>query len=112
MDISKLTIEQAREIAAMFNLVDSDTIGRWQVGRNYLIRTVTMTVTGKLVHVSKHELTLVDAAWIAETGRYADALVSCSFSEVEPYPDGKDVFVGRGAIVDAVQIDTLPRVQK
>lgn len=79
-------------------------------GTNYLIRTVTMTVTGRLTHIDDHELVLEDAAWIADTGRFADALKSSEFYEVEPfkYP----AIVGRGAIVDATMIDTLPTEQK
>ena len=90
----------------------SEQTGPWQIGENYLIRTVTMTLTGQLSYVGEHELGLTDAAWIADTGRYANAVASGSFSEVEPYPDGKVVIVGRGAVIDAVTIDfDLPRTQ-
>jgi hypothetical protein len=54
---------------------------------------------------------LEDAAWIADTGRFADALKSGKFNEVEPFPDGQ-VIVGRGAIIDAIQISVTPREQK
>ena len=37
----------------------------WQIGKNYLIRTVTMIDTGRLVGITDHELVLEDAAWIA-----------------------------------------------
>ena len=84
----------------------------WKVGKNYLVRTVTMIDTGRLVSFDDHELVLADAAWIADTGRWADALKSSDFSEVEPFPDGREVIINRGAIVDAVEIDTLPRKQK
>ena len=83
----------------------------WQIGKNYLVRTVTMIDTGRLVEVTDHELVLEDAAWIADTGRFADALASSSFSEVEPFPDGQ-VIIGRGSVIDAVQIASLPRKQK
>jgi hypothetical protein len=86
--------------------------GLWEIGQTYLIRTVTMTLTGLLVHVSEHELGLTYAAWIADTGRYADAVATGSFAEVEPYPDGRTVIVGRGAVIDAVIVDfDLPREQ-
>jgi hypothetical protein len=83
----------------------------WQIGQHYLIRTVTMIDTGRLVAVTPHELVLEDAAWIADTGRFAQALQSESFSEVEPFPDGR-LIIGRGAIVDAVQITKAQRQQK
>ena len=85
--------------------------GIWELGANYLIRTVTMIDTGRLVAVTDHELVLEDAAWIADSGRFADALLSGEFNEVEPFPEGQ-VIVGRGAIIDAVKIPKLSRVQK
>ena len=84
----------------------------YEIGANYLVRTVTMTYTGKLVDVGQHELVLEDAAWIADSGRWAQAVEKGTFSEVEPYPDGRRVIVGRGALVDAVVINyPLPRKQ-
>ena len=83
----------------------------WEIGKNYLIRTVTMIDTGRLVAVTEHELVLEDAAWIADTGRFADALKKSVFNEVEPFPDGR-IIVGRGAVIDDVVIGKLPREQK
>ena len=88
-----------------------ETVGAWEVGKNYLIRTVTMINTGKLVAVTEQEIVLEQAAWIADTGRFANALKTGKFDEVEPFPDGK-VIVGRGAVIDAVEIKELPREQK
>lgn len=87
----------------------------WVLGANYQIRTVTMTLTGMLHYVGDKELVLHDAAWIADTGRFAQAVADPkaeSYSEVEPFPAGKSVIVGRGSIIDAVQIGFLPRNQK
>ena len=83
----------------------------YEIGATYLIRTATMIDTGVVVEVTSQEIVLKDAAWIASTGRFADALKSCEFNEVEPFPDGK-VIVGRGAVIDAVQIAKAPRTQK
>ena len=115
MNIDDLTIGQARELANMFAEKCERSDGAhncWERGKNYLIRTVTMTLTGRLIAVGDKELGLKEAAWIADTGRFADAVKSCEFNEVEPYPDDRVIIVGRGAIVDAVQIDKLPRKQK
>jgi hypothetical protein len=113
--INDLTLGQIRELQA--TLLGTPAIGNasdspYAVGKNYLIRTVTMALTGRIVRVGPQELVITDAAWIADTGRYAAAIVSCNFAEVEPYPDGAEVIVGRGAVVDAVQIATLPRTVK
>ncbi len=81
MDIEQLTIGEARQIAKMFHpdpLLQVDAItGRvsllaeehpWEIGKIYLIRTVTMIDTGRLVAVTPQELVLEDAAWIAGYG--------------------------------------------
>lgn len=81
----------------------------WTVGDTYLIRTVTMIDTGVLVSMDDHEIILKDAAWIADTGRFHEALKSCRFAEVEPFPDGL-VAIGRGSIIDAVRIDKAQRI--
>lgn len=83
----------------------------YKIGSTYLIRTVTMFDTGVLVAVHEHELVLKDAAWIADTGRFSDALKKTEFNEVEPFPDG-EVVIGRGSIIDAVVISKAPRERK
>jgi hypothetical protein len=85
----------------------------YTIGKNYFIRTVTMIYTGKLVEVTGSDLIIADAAWIADTGRFAQAIATGIFSEVEPYPDGVLVNVNRGAIVDSCAVTwELPRTQK
>lgn len=85
----------------------------WCVGKQYIVRTVTHYTTGRLVAVDQHELLFVDAAWIADTVRYADTISTGQLNEVEPYPDGLPVIVGRGSIVDATEWrHPLPRKQK
>lgn len=83
----------------------------WELGEYYLIRTVTMINTGKVVQVTTQEIVLEDAAWIADTGRFADAIKSLNFNEVEPWPDGR-VIIGRWSIVDGCKIRKFNRSQK
>ena len=83
----------------------------WKIGANYLIRTATMIDAGKLVAVTEHELVLEDASWVADTGRFGRALETGTFNEVEMFPAGQ-VIVGRGSLIDAVQIVTLPTKTK
>ena len=73
----------------------------WVVGKCYFIRTVTYHVTGRLASVGPHELVLDDAAWVADSGRFADAFRTGSLSEVEPFPG--QIIVGRAAVVDACE---------
>jgi len=92
-------------------LLEVDHTGPWKIGQKYLIRTVTMTLTGRLIEVHPGELLLEHAAWIADTGRFADAVRDGSYSEVEPFIG--HVIVGRGAVIDATAIThDLPTVQK
>jgi hypothetical protein len=116
MDISKLTIGEAREIAALFGKASSctSTVSHpFEVGENYFIRTVTHHFTGKLVEVYPGELILEKAAWIADDGRFAEAVSKGAFSEVEPFPEDARVIVNRASLVDAVKIGfKLPVSQK
>src|SRR3990167_3501968 len=102
MNIEDLTLKQIREIASLVPGTTARDDSAWRIGANYLIRTVTMIDTGRLVAVTEHELVLEDAAWIADTGRFAQAVEKAEFGEVEPFPAGR-VIVGRGAVVDAVE---------
>jgi hypothetical protein len=83
----------------------------WVIGRNYFIRTVTYHYTGKLLSINEKEITLGGAAWIADSGRFQQAVATCSFDEVELFPIGRSVLIGRGAIVDAVELQTIPTSQ-
>lgn len=90
----------------------------YAVWNKVFIRTVTSFYTGQIVGVDEHCVHLVDAAWIAETGRFADAMARgfeglSPAPEIEPYPDGRVVSVSRGAIVSACEWPhPLPRVQR
>ena len=82
------------------------------IGRNIIIRTVTMTYTGKLERVYPKELVLSRAAWIADTERWEQAVKTGAFREVEVYPVG-EILIGRGAIVDlALLAGPLPTSSK
>ncbi len=65
-----------------------------------------MTLTGELVSISQQELVVKDAAWIADTGRFNEALKDVEkFNEVEPFQN--PAIVGRGSIVDATTISNI-----
>jgi len=63
-----------------------------------IIRTVTLYYTGRLVEYDDQWLVLDDAAWVADTGRWAKALETGQLTEVEPYP-GR-CLVATGAVID------------
>lgn len=82
----------------------------FQIGKIYLIRTVTMIYTGRIKAMSKNEILLENAAWIPETERWADTCKNEVFKEVEPYY--RDVILFKGAILDATEITKIHTEQK
>ena len=86
-------------------------------GKPVFVRTVTHHYTGRLGSLGEPTqphlfIELTDAAWIADDGRFADALKDGKLNEVEPYPDGP-VLLGLGAILDISEWHhDLPREQK
>ena len=69
------------------------------IGQKYLIRTVTMIITGILVEQDEKFLKMDKAAWIADTGRFHDCLSKGTVNECEPAVSY--ALVGIGSIVDA-----------
>ena len=81
------------------------------VGEKYFIRTVLFYYTGRIKSITDTDIVLSDAAWNADTGRFADALKNGVFNEVEPFCD--DVILQRGSIVDVTRWNhVLPNEQK
>ena len=111
IDINDLTVGQLKEIKRIS--CDTPPLRHpYKIGKNYLIRTVTMIYTGKLVEVYKDELVIEKACWIPETERWADSVRDCKFKEQEPYPEDRQVIIGRGSLLDCVEITELVLVQK
>lgn len=83
------------------------------VGSNYLIRTVTMIYTGKLIKIFEKELVFTDCAWIPETERWMDSCINGNFKEIEPYPKEAKVNINREVILDSFIVSwKLPSEQK
>ena len=115
MSINDLTIGDLKEIKSMLSGGTTESSHPFEIGKAYLIRTVTQIDIGVLESVGEKELVVSKASWIADTGRFHDTLKKgCdNLSEVEPYPDNLKVIIGRGAIIDAcIWEHELPRTQK
>ena len=69
------------------------------IGEPVFIRTVTMYYVGRLKEVYEHELVLTECSWVADTGRFHNALKDGVFSEVEPFVS-EEVIVARGGLID------------
>jgi hypothetical protein len=73
----------------------------FELGKQYLIRCVTHYYLGRLCSVTDTDLVLDDASWIADTGRFYDALSKGTLNECEPFIS--PVIISRMSIVDATE---------
>ena len=75
------------------------------------IRTVTHYYVGRVGAINKLFVTLKDASWVADTGRWHQALKDGTLNEIEPFVD--PVSIAIGSIVDATKWrHDLPSQQK
>lgn len=82
----------------------------FEIGKSYFIRTVTYHLTGRVKEIKGDFLVLEDAAWIAESDRFADAIKEGKLKEVEPV---EEVIVNLNSITDAFPWKhSLPRTQR
>lgn len=110
MDIDNLTVKEIKHIQSLLRTGEIKSESPYQVGQAYLIRTVTLYYTGRVKRVTPKEIILEDAAWIADTGRFSDALNTGILNEIEPMGE---VIIGRGAVVDAAKWNhCLPKEKK
>lgn len=87
----------------------------FEIDKQYFLRTVTYHLTGKLVDIKGKFLIFDDACWIADTGRFADAMKKgidkADSHETEPW--NQKVFVNVDTIVDACEYTySLPKEQE
>lgn len=81
------------------------------IGGCFYFRTVTYHWTGRVVGIiNGNILKLEEAAWIADSGRFHNAIIDGTLDEVEPV---EVAFINLDTITDFVPwIHELPRVQK
>lgn len=110
MNIDELTLGQLKEVHRMCG-APTPKSHSFEIGKCYFIRTVTNYITGRCASVTDTDVRMDDAAWVADTGRFSDALLSGNLNEVEPYPSA--AYVSRGSIVDFCEWPhALPRSKK
>lgn len=111
MNINELTIGEVKELESMFGGACAPSAEHpYQVGKAYLVRSVTLYYIGILKAVYPHELAFSSASWVADTGRYHDALKTGKLNEVEPILG--DLIVGRGSIIDMVEWAHKPPMEQ
>jgi hypothetical protein len=83
----------------------------YKVGEKLFVQTVTSYWTGRVSEVCGDFITLEDAAWIADTGRFSQAVNDGKLGEVEPVD--VPVRLNTGSFVNsAMWKHVLPREQK
>jgi len=88
----------------------SKAAGDPMVGRKWFIRTVTFHLVGEVTARSGEFLVLKDASWVADSGRFMQAIKDGTLSEVEPVGEA---LVNTASIVDAFPWrHDLPKSQK
>ena len=81
------------------------------VGEKFFFRTLTYHLTGKVKKIIGSILELEEASWIADSGRFRQAITDGVLDEVEPVD--VDMFVNIASITDAFTWQhKLPREQK
>lgn len=83
----------------------------FKVGDKVFIRTVTHYQVGRVEKITGKFITLADAAWVADCGRFMEAMRDGALSEVEPI--FAPYTINTDSIVDFVEWKhDLPREQK
>lgn len=77
---------------------EQESEGPFEIGKAYLIRTVTYHQVGILKDIQGDFLIFKDASWVADSGRFSDCLSKGSFTEVEYVGP---MLINKTAIVDA-----------
>ena len=82
----------------------------FEIGKSYFIRTVTYHLLGRMKKQTGKFIILEDASWIADSGRFHQAITKGTLNEVEPV---EDTIINTDSITDAFEWKhKLPRDQK
>jgi len=80
------------------------------VGKNIFVRTVTYHLVGKVEKIVGNLVFLLEASWVADSGRFMDAIKKGELDEVEPVGDW---FFNIDTMVDGgFWVHDLPTEQK
>ena len=90
-------------ILSLLGLDDNtNTKSFYEIGKVYIVRSVTMIYLGKLKSEDSVSLVFEECAWIPDTSRWSEFLAGKKPNEMEPYCN--DVIVYKTAILDATEL--------
>lgn len=96
-----LLLELIKELIAKSDCSGGETNVKqepFEIGKAYLIRTVTYHQIGIVKDIIDDFLIFKDASWVADSGRFSDCLSKGTFNEVEYVGP---MMINKTAIVDA-----------
>ncbi len=108
MDINEMTIGQVKELKDMFGnaeLKQKTPEHDFKVGKKYFVRSVTHHYLGEVVDVFNTCIVMHKCTWIADDGKFSDAMRGewTKSAEHEPYPENARVSIYLGALCDSVE---------
>jgi len=83
IEVSDETYEKIKDQLSQEEIIDVESY-QDLVGKQFFFRTVTYHMVGKVTKIIGDFLRLEQASWIADSGRFSQAVKTGSFSEIEP----------------------------
>ena len=109
IEVSDDTYEKIKDQLTADEIVDVSSLDDL-VGKEFFIRTVTYHMTGKVVKRMGAFIQMEDAAWIADSGRFSNAIKNGELDEVEPVGTA---WINLSSVVDFFPWKhDLPKTQK
>lgn len=93
----------------------SNGLWPYEVGKAYLVMTVSHYWAGIVVAGNDKDILLAQPSWIPDTGRLSEALPGegePKFQECEPIPIDGNLIINRGAIVATLPVNAAPTKRK
>jgi hypothetical protein len=108
---SDLEIAKIKKAKGIKTVTGSGKEIPFEIGGKYFFRTVTYFATGEVAEIKGDFLVLKSAAWVADTGRFREAIMQGTLNEVEPVE--VPMYLNVNVITDAfVWTHKLPDTQK
>ena len=106
----EFSLKDIKELIGSDQSIKINPFSHW-LNKNVFIRSVTHHYTGYLSSLVGDSCGILEkAAWIADDGRFQNALATSEFSEVELFKNS--VGINWGAVIEITEIDSIPNKQK
>ena len=99
LEISQETYDKIKDQLGEDEKIDLKSLAD-MIGKKFFFRTVTYHVVGKVVNILGNIIQLEDSSWVADSGRFMQAIKEGKLNEVEP--------VGKGYLNSQSLVDFYP----